>query len=287
MSKTSESKSYTATELGEILQKHRKKKNVSVGEVSERLKLPARHIQALENGSYDDLPEPVFVRGFLRSYAAFLDFDAKELDVYLDNILPLEKVKMVNETANSDFSGGKPRKQLPEWAFALAVLAVLGVALYAWQYKSQSESAKQNETPAIAVMPNQQDSALSDSHFEVRPMNGAASQVSDVAASEVSEQPQNLSRQASEEKGLLVVPRFRSMLTVKDKDGNVLIDKIVPARSEHRFTEGAPFEVRVGYSTGAQITFDGVEADLSSAQRNGRTLTVTAGQSAQTVQAAQ
>ena len=53
-----------ATELGILLRAKREQKQLSIGEVSERLKLPARQIEALENGDYNSLPEPVFVRGF-------------------------------------------------------------------------------------------------------------------------------------------------------------------------------------------------------------------------------
>jgi len=68
-----------ATELGILLRAKREQKQLSIGEVSERLKLPARQIEALENGDYNSLPEPVFVRGFLRSYGRFLDLDESDL----------------------------------------------------------------------------------------------------------------------------------------------------------------------------------------------------------------
>ena len=70
------------------LRMHREKKGLSIGEVSERLKLPTRQIEALETGDYDLLPETVFVRGFLRSYGRFLDVDDQLLTQAVEKIAP-------------------------------------------------------------------------------------------------------------------------------------------------------------------------------------------------------
>ena len=62
-----------AAELGAKLREAREKRGFSIGEVAERLKLPARQIEGLESGNYENMPELVFVRGFLRTYGRFLD----------------------------------------------------------------------------------------------------------------------------------------------------------------------------------------------------------------------
>ena len=54
---------------------------------------------------------------------------------------------------------------------------------------------------------------------------------------------------------LVINARYRTMLTVTNAKGEVLINEIVPARSEHRFQNGAPFEVRLGYASGSTATF--------------------------------
>ena len=61
----------TTNELGSELRRLREQKGLSIKDVADRLKLPSRQIEALENGLYEGMPEPVFIRGFLRSYGAF------------------------------------------------------------------------------------------------------------------------------------------------------------------------------------------------------------------------
>ena len=70
------------------------------------------------------------------------------------------------------------------------------------------------------------------------------------------------------------------MLTVTNAKGEVLINEIVPSRSEHRFQNGAPFEVRLGYANGSTATFGGQPIDMNAARKNGKTATFAAGASA-------
>ena len=75
-----------AAELGAKLREAREKRGFSIGEVAERLKLPARQIEGLESGNYENMPELVFVRGFLRTYGRFLDLDENEVAAYMKGL---------------------------------------------------------------------------------------------------------------------------------------------------------------------------------------------------------
>ena len=76
-----------AEELGKLLRQNREQQQLSLGDVSEHLKLPARQVEALENADFSKLPEPVFVRGFLRSYGRYLNLDETVLNNYLEQIV--------------------------------------------------------------------------------------------------------------------------------------------------------------------------------------------------------
>lgn len=56
--------------FGEQLRRAREARGLAVESICESTKVPARHIRALESGSYDELPGGVFRRGFVRSYLA-------------------------------------------------------------------------------------------------------------------------------------------------------------------------------------------------------------------------
>ena len=61
--------------LGKQLSDARKKKELSVGDVANALKLPTVYIEAIENDNYDPIASPVYARGYVRSYSKLLNLD--------------------------------------------------------------------------------------------------------------------------------------------------------------------------------------------------------------------
>ena len=58
--------------VGEYLAKLRKEKGKSIRDVAESTKVPADVLKKLEIGDWSDLPAPVFLKGFIRSYVRFV-----------------------------------------------------------------------------------------------------------------------------------------------------------------------------------------------------------------------
>ena len=60
---------------GQILREIREKLNIEFDDITRETKISPRMIIAIENENYDALPPEVYVRGFLKGYAAFLSLD--------------------------------------------------------------------------------------------------------------------------------------------------------------------------------------------------------------------
>ena len=60
---------------GQRLRRIRQSKNLELSKVAAELHLRVPILQSLEADAFDRLPEPVFVRGYLRSYAIFAQAD--------------------------------------------------------------------------------------------------------------------------------------------------------------------------------------------------------------------
>lgn len=67
------------SELGEKLRQTREEQGLSLADVEERTRIRRDLLEALENEDYSRLPEPVYVRGFVRGYAAALGLDPAPL----------------------------------------------------------------------------------------------------------------------------------------------------------------------------------------------------------------
>jgi cytoskeleton protein RodZ len=66
-------------EIGETLRETRMRRRIDMTEVEAATKIRAKYLRALENEEWDLLPGPTFVKTFLRTYAEYLDLDARLL----------------------------------------------------------------------------------------------------------------------------------------------------------------------------------------------------------------
>lgn len=277
-----------AEQLGQLLRQTREQNLLSIGNVSEHLKLPARQVEALENADFGKLPEPVFVRGFLRSYGRYLNLDETVLNDYLEQIAlqtqgiaPAPKKSAAESPAPMTYHQAPIQKPFPKWIIGLAALALIVGGVYLWQSKSHSDNQRQeaqNEQPAQAVLPPN----LEGSNVQVLPMQQTASDADASAPAQTAPADEAsapaASDQADSAAGLSTAPgelaiklRFRSFLTVTDKDGNMLISKIVPANSEHRYSGSGPYHVRIGFARGSSVSYSGRDINVADHMRDNKT----------------
>ena len=260
-------------ELGALLKSKRTEKNIAIGEVAERLKFSAKQIESLESGDYKGLPEPIFVKGFIKTYARFLGLDTDQITALLNEAFPSQVTAIasapISESQNGlNFQDQKKSKSFPKWLPLLVVAAAVVGAVYLWQSKS-SEQTRQQEKSTLEVgdvAPPQ----LATDNVQVVPMNASAASAS---ASVNASAPMVASAVASG--GIQIKVRYRSNLIVTDADGTPLHSGIVASNSSHEFKGKAPYQVRIGYATGSEISFNGQPVDIKNHFVDGKTVALT------------
>ncbi|HVI85074.1 MAG TPA: helix-turn-helix domain-containing protein, partial [bacterium] len=65
--------------IGERLRSAREALGLSLEEIESATHIRRAYLHALENESFEELPGPVYAKGFLRSYAAYLGLAPREL----------------------------------------------------------------------------------------------------------------------------------------------------------------------------------------------------------------
>lgn len=120
---------------GSQLASIRKKKNYTVEYVANKLHLRMQMIELLEKDAYQEMPEPVFIKGYLRAYAKLLDIDPLPL-------LELFQRFYVHEESPPERLLWQTRKQTnptERWVrigTALFALIVIG-AVFGWWMKNK------------------------------------------------------------------------------------------------------------------------------------------------------
>lgn len=66
-------------EIGATLRLQRLEKQLSFEQLEAQTRIRQRHLQAIEAGKLDQLPEPIYIQGFIKQYAEALGLDGTEL----------------------------------------------------------------------------------------------------------------------------------------------------------------------------------------------------------------
>lgn len=111
--------------IGETLRQAREQMGISPEEVENQIKIRRKYIIAMENNEFNILPGGVYVKGFLRSYAKFLNLNAEALVKQYDDLN--RQNDDVEQQQDSGLSGIK-RNNPFNWR-SLAIVAVTLIVL--------------------------------------------------------------------------------------------------------------------------------------------------------------
>ncbi len=117
--------------FGLLLRRARESRGMSLNEVAEKTRISPRWIQALEDAQLDILPAPVFVSGYLRSYARLVGLDgALLLSRYQELARKRAQALAPVERGFTVRRHGQP-VQVPTWAIATLLSVVTALVLAA------------------------------------------------------------------------------------------------------------------------------------------------------------
>lgn len=87
--------------LGEVLRTERERQHLTIQDIEEGTSIRSLYIEMIENANYDKLPGDVYTKGFIRSYASFLNLNGDELvKQFVMERNPVAAMNITNE--NSD-----------------------------------------------------------------------------------------------------------------------------------------------------------------------------------------
>jgi cytoskeleton protein RodZ len=120
-----------ASGIGQILREARNRRKVDLSTVETATRIRARFLRAIENEEWDVLPEGVYTRGFIRTYATYLGLDGERLaedfrrDVEgADRHGPSVELAPVAASAATGTPGGRRSLPRPAWLVAVAAIGV-------------------------------------------------------------------------------------------------------------------------------------------------------------------
>jgi cytoskeleton protein RodZ len=232
----------------------RQAQNLTPADVARQMKLSVWQVEALEAGRYDQLPGPIFVRGFIRNYARLVKLDADELLRQGGDRLP-QPVERRETPPSRDIPF--PTGRRPRWALyagaAGAVVAALAIYEFYW-----NEPQTAGIAPVSARVPAASEPRKKAAIPAPAPAAGAAGTT--VAVTERAEAER--SPRPGERVVRLDFDR-ESWVEIRDRNERVIFSQL-NRPGTHQIVQGLPpFSIVVGNAHGVRLTYDGAPVDLA------------------------
>ncbi len=121
------------SELGAYLKEERERQGLSLEDVQQKTKISLSSLEAIEEGRINELPHPVYAKGFIKNYAHYLGLNAEELaGTFAQKAGIDEEFEDETEHLQNDLTPARPRGKwtLISILISLVLLVVLGWLLY-------------------------------------------------------------------------------------------------------------------------------------------------------------
>lgn len=271
--------------LGKRLQEAREGLNLSIEDVSNRLRLSSRQIKSLEADDFATLPDAMITRGFIRNYARLLEIDAEPLLEAYRAYVPSEPPRAITlQSENILISGNDNRA----WVMYLSIAALAVVLLGVWLYVDSTSlpssggpvaaapEEKQEETAAPAANTGPAESMpipalpaaerMDDSTYN----SGEAGENADTADI-TGAIPASGASQAAAAPPVSAVAMTKarfvfsesSWISVTDGNGNEIVNKHKPSGSEELVEGKPPLKVVIGNAAGTRLVFNDKPVELA------------------------
>ena len=253
------------------LSQARQAQNLSTAEVARRLKLSVWQVEALESGQYQQLPGPVFVRGFIRNYARMLHLEPEELVQSITGLVPETPLHLEGSQARDiPFPAASPRRW-PRYAVAAAVVVAL-LAVYEFYFNEERAGKEAPPVPVAAVAPAQETKpaapAKKSRESAARPADAAAAAAPQGAAPEIaptsaSASPPRERVAHPDDRELRFVFEEESWVEIRDRNDQTIFSQLNRAGTTRRVVGLPPLHIVVGNAQGVRMTYAGRQIDLA------------------------
>lgn len=256
--------------VGPALRAARERRGLSIAAVTEALHVEARVIEAMESGRFTVFDAPVYARGFIRKYGAFLDLPVDDLIAAYDSLSggPATPT-LIPVTAAAPVPRDLSKLRIPI-VFVLA-LALVGGSYWWWLGRTPG-------SPPAAAVHAPTSSPVAAPVAAVLPVEASASPapvVADSARPPPSEhsvaRPAPPSRPSAATAALVVTGLRECWVEVYSPNGARLLYDLVQAGDTRALPGPGPWRVFLGNFDGVRLSMDERVITVPVASRAGAT----------------
>lgn len=243
--------------VGQHLRREREQKNISLKSIAKVTRITLQYLEALERDDFHALPAPVFVRGFLRTYATYLGLDPKQ-------IIEIYQAQMDASAAAQEVEKRpppRPIQSLAKYIITLFIIALgVGIASYFLLEKTSIPPPPSPPSSAEISLPKTPPAKLPT------PEPRSTEEKESLKGLETKKQKMNLEKAPAAEEGKKK-NEWRYVLKVKatektwlriEADNEHVAEALLQPQETATWTARHQFEIIVGNAGGAEIFLNGV-----------------------------
>lgn len=252
---------------GAALAAARVAQGMSLEDIARQLKLSVAQIRAIEADDYAKLPSPVFVRGFIRTYARTVKLDAEKLLPPRIVAAEVADARLMQDAPHASIEPSAYRR-VPQIVAGIACV-MLALAFYEFVLNEPPVAGITRDKPAPAGATPAPKAAVAP---EAAPAVTLAAPTSAVAAESLTPEPAiepiaAIKGKEPSKAGVQRVLRFvfggESWVEVRDGDGKILLSRTNAAGTERVVRGEPPFSVVVGGAGKVKLTYNDSAINLA------------------------
>ena len=250
--------------FGTVLRQAREACGYTIGDMVGRVRISVKQLRAIESEEVELLPEPVYVRGFIRAYAKSLGIESAPLvEDYNTRFAPVD-TKVVHAISDIGYTNEQvfsERRPSPWWRIIPLVLLIAAVAAGAWAVLNQQLLKEKQEA---AVKPSAEATQVATQPATPEPAKvepkrpeipGVKMSADDASAVSVAEPGEVRLRFQTKASAWVRVSRIGDDRTVFEQE--------MPAGAVRVVHAAKPVRVILGSTDGVKVEINGVDCDYS------------------------
>ncbi|MGF1825612.1 DUF4115 domain-containing protein [Vibrio splendidus] len=280
-----------AIEAGTLLKNKRESLGLTQKQISDRLKLRVTLIQQIEENQFESDQVATFMRGYIRSYAKYVNLDEKVVlnALHHSGDAQHQEQEMLSFSRKTKTEKHNSRIMLLTWSIFAVIVGIS--SLWWWQNQQQdtlSQSLANTESSEELVVEESLDPELTslevieaEQNAETSPVTENSDELTEVSSAEdsvtldpveeapeatdvasVTAEPETVAPEAVVNE---LVMQFSAdcWIQVKDASGKTLSTGIKKAGQTLNLSGTAPYKVILGAPEGVSMTFASEPVDLS------------------------
>jgi len=253
------SKKEESQTIGELLRITREQKKKTLPDVAKKLCIQQAYLRSIEENDATNLPDQVFVLGYVRTYANYLKLDALD-------ILKRFKIEQKNKFHQQELHFPEPQdaKKLPPKTIAivfstiaLLLIAGFGISSY-WEDMQKTNLELEAFLESDTEIESKPNTPMPSSDPDEESLSETLDDIADIKKNDSIAESTDDDKKTTNFQGIVIKAKEDSWVQIATEEGSIIISKILRIGEIYQVPEREAVFMDTGNAGGLEVIINGV-----------------------------